>query len=101
MEFLQELNNCLIGKSELTTLILGDDWNCTLSKNDKIGGKPWKTANYRNLVLTTTGILDLVDLQNVRHPKLRKLSYESKAPTVKSRIYFFCRQKLDTIRQKE
>ena len=68
MEFLQELKNCLIGKSELTTLIIGGDWNCNLSKNDKIGGKPWEAANYRNLVLTTTVILDL---QRERHPILR------------------------------
>ena len=53
LEFLQELNNCLIDKSELTTLIVGGDWNCTLSKHDKIGGKPWKATNYTNLVLTT------------------------------------------------
>ena len=89
LEFLQELNNCLIDKSELTTLIVGGDWNCTLSKNDKIGGKPWKATNYRNLVLTTMDILDLVDIQRERHPKLRKYSYESKALKVKSRIYFF------------
>ena len=47
-------------------------------------------------------ILDLVDIQRERHPKLRKHSYESKALKVKFRIYiFFGRQKLDTIRQKE
>ena len=102
LEFLQELNNCLIDKSELTTLIVGGDWNCTLSKNDKTGGKPWKATNYRNLVLTIMDILDLVDIQRERHLKLRKHSYESKALKVKSRIdYFFGRQKLDTIRQKE
>ena len=89
LEFLQELNNCLIDKSELTTLIVGGDWNCTLSKNDKIGGKPWKATNYRNLVLTTMDILDLVDIQRERHPKLRKYSYESKALKVKSRKTFF------------
>ena len=89
LEFLQELNNCLIDKSELTTLIVGGDWNCTLSKNDKIGGKPWKATNYRNLVLTTIDILDLVDIQRERHPKLHKYSNESKALKVKSRIYFF------------
>ena len=101
-QFLQELNNCLIEKSELTTLIVGGDWNCTLSKNDKIGGKPWKASNYKNLVLTTMDILDLMDIQRERHPKLRKCSYESKALKVKSRIdFFFGRQKLDTIRQKE
>ena len=96
------MSNCLIEKSELTTLIVGGDWNCTLSKNDKIGGKPWKASNYKNLVLTTMDILDLMDIQRERHPKLRKCSYESKALKVKSRIdFFFGRQKLDTIRQKE
>ena len=87
LEFLQELNNCLVGKSELTTMIVGGDWNCTLSKNDKIGGKPWKSTNYI-IVLTTMDILDLVDIQRERHPKLRKYTYESKALKVKCRIYF-------------
>ena len=66
LEFLQELNNCLIEKLELTILIVGGDWNCTLSKNDKIVGKPWKATNYRNLVLTTMDTLDLVDIQRER-----------------------------------
>ena len=35
LEFLQELNNCLINKSELSTLIVGGDWNCALTKKDK------------------------------------------------------------------
>ena len=102
LRFLQELNNCLIDKSEPTTLIVGGDWNCTLSKNDKIGGKPWKATSYRNLVLTTMDILDLVDIQRERQPKLRKYSYESKA--LKSKIQdriFFGGQKLDAIRRKE
>ena len=90
LEFLQELNNCLIDKAELTTLIVGGDWNCTLSKSDKIGGKPWKATNYRNLVLTTMDIFDLIDVQRVKHPKLHvhKYSYESKALKMKSRIDF-------------
>ena len=89
LEFLQELNNCPIGKSELTTLIVGSDWNCTLSKSDKIGGKPWKATNYRNIVLTTMDIFNLIDIQRVQHPKLRKYSYESKTLKIKSRIHFF------------
>ena len=32
LEFIQELNNCIIDKSELINLIVGGDWNCTLSK---------------------------------------------------------------------
>ena len=48
-------------------------------------------------------ILDLVNIQRERHPKLRKYSYESKALNVKSsrNKYYFASQKLDTIRQKE
>ena len=43
--FIQELNNLLIDKSELTSLIVGGDWNCTLHKNDKKGGVPWRPNN--------------------------------------------------------
>ena len=89
LEFIQELNNCLIDKSELTTLIVGGEWNCTLSKKDKVGGAPWKSTNYRNLILTTMDIFDIVNIQRVKHPKLRKYSYESKSLGVKSRIDFF------------
>ena len=32
LEFIQELNNCIIDKCELTNLIVGGDWNCTLTK---------------------------------------------------------------------
>jgi len=33
--FIQELNNCFIDQSEVTRLIIGGDWNCTLTKEDK------------------------------------------------------------------
>lgn len=89
LEFIQELNNCLIDKSELSELIVGGDWNCTLSKKDKIGGSTWKPTNYRDLVLITMDVFNLVDIQRQRHPKLRKYSYESKFLKVKSRIDFF------------
>ncbi|CAH3032799.1 unnamed protein product [Porites lobata] len=78
LDFLQNLNNCLIDKSEISTLIVGGDWNCTLSKIDKIGGTIWKPTNYRNLILTTMDAFDLVDIQRLRHPRLRKYSYDSK-----------------------
>ena len=99
LEFLQELNNCLIDKSELTTLIVGDDWNCTSSKNNKIGGKLWKATNYRNLVLTTMDILDHSKgtTSKIAQVLLRITGSKSK---IQNRL-FFGRQKLDTIRQKE
>ena len=34
-------------------------------------------------------MFDLVDIQRMRHPKLRKFTYESKSLKVKSRIDFF------------
>ena len=66
---MQELNNCIIDKSELSSLIVGGDWNCTLSKKDKIGGVPWKPSSYRNPIVTTLEMFDLVDIQRMRHPK--------------------------------
>ena len=89
LNFLQELNNVLIDKSELSKLIVGGDWNCTLTKKDKVGGTVWKPSNYRNLLLTTMEAFDLIDIQRVRHPQLRKYSYVSKALKLKSRIDFF------------
>jgi len=78
LQFMQELNNCILDKTELTSLIIGGDWNCTLSKKDKIGGAPWKPTIYSNLVSTTMEMFDLVDIQGVCHPKLPKFTYESK-----------------------
>ena len=89
LQFIQELNNCIIDKTELTSLIVGGDWNCTLTKKDKMGGAPWKSTVYSNLISTTMEMFDLVDIQRVRHPKLRKFTYESKALNLKSRIDFF------------
>ena len=79
LQFLQELNNCIIDKTELTSLIVGGDWNCTLTKKDKMGGAPWKPTIYSNLISTTMEMFDLIDIQRVRHPKLRKFTYESKS----------------------
>ena len=81
LEFLQNLN--------ISALIVGGDWNCTLSKMDKIGGTIWKPTNYQNLILTTMDTFDLVDIQRLRHPRLRKYSYASKSLKLKSRIDFF------------
>ena len=89
LQFLQELNNCIIDKTELTSLIVGGDWNCTLTKKDKMGGAPWKPTTYSNLISTTMELFDLIDIQRARHPKLRKFPYESKSLRVKSRIDFF------------
>ena len=54
-----------------------------------MGGVPWKPTIYSNLILTTMNMFDLIDIQRVRHPKVRKFTYESKFFRVKSRIDFF------------
>ena len=36
LEFMQELNNCIIDKTELSALIVEGDWNCTSSKKTKL-----------------------------------------------------------------
>ena len=35
-----------------------------LSKSDQIGGKHWNATNYRNVVLTSMEIFDLVDIHS-------------------------------------
>ena len=89
VRFIQELNCLLIYKSEITTLIVGGDWNCTLSKNDNKGGSPWRPLACRNLVNITMDTLDLVDIQRTRYSNVNKFSYWSKTLGVRSRIDFF------------
>lgn len=72
LEFLQELNNCIMDKSELSSLIVGGDWNCALKNKDKMGGTTWKPTVYGNLILATMDAFDLVDIQRLRHPRLKK-----------------------------
>ena len=95
-EFLQERNKCIIDKAELTTLIVGGDWNCTLSRNDKVGGKPWKATNYRNLILTTMDIFDLIDIQRV----IWFIWIKSSKTEIKNWFFFGC-QMSRTIRKEK
>ena len=89
LEFIQELNNCIVDKSEMTNIIIGGDWTCALTKKDKKGGAFWKPTPFRNLLLTTMETFDLIDIYRARHPNLQLFSYESKSLQVKSRIDFF------------
>ena len=75
LEFIQELNNCIIDKSEMTNIIIGGDWNCTLTKKDKKGGALWKPTPFRNLLLTTMETFDLIDIYRTRHPNSQHFSY--------------------------
>ena len=50
LEFIQKLNNYITDKSEFTNLIVGGDWNCTLTKKDKKGRAPWKPTQFDQTV---------------------------------------------------
>ena len=88
LQFMQQLNNCIIDKTEHTSLIAGVDWNGTLSQKEKIGCAPWRPTICSNLVFTIREMFDLVYNEKVRHSKLRNFTYESKSLKVKSRIDF-------------
>lgn len=60
-----------------------------MEKKDKKGGVRWRPTAYRNFVKITMDILDLVDIQRTRHPKLNAFSNVLRALGVKSRIDFF------------
>ena len=88
LQFIQELNNFLIDEAELTALIVGGEWNCTLFRKDKKGGARWKPTSFRNAILITMDVFDLIDIQREKYPNVNKYSYLSKALDVKSRIDF-------------
>jgi len=73
----------------MTNIVIGGDWNCTLTKKDKIGGAFWKPTPFRNLLVTTMETFDLTDIYRACHPNLQIFSYESKSLQVKSRIDYF------------
>ena len=89
LEFIRELNDCVIDKSEMTNIIIGGGWNCTLTKKDKKGRALWKPTPFINLLLTTMETFDLIDIYKTRHPNSQHFSYESKCLQVRSRIDFF------------
>ena len=84
LEFIQELNNCLIDKAQAASLVLGGDWNCTLSKKDKKGEVPWKPSQFRNMLLITMETFDLLHIPRTRHPNLNIYTYASKTLNVKT-----------------
>ena len=89
MQFIQNLNNWLTDKSELSSLRIIGDWNCTLTKKDKKGGLRWKPTIFRNSILNTMDMLHLIDIQRIKHLNVDKYSHESKALKMKSKTDYF------------
>ena len=85
--------------TELTTLIVGGDWNCTLTKKDKNGGDPWKQTSFKNCVLISMEMFNLIDEQRAQHPNTNIYAYFSNSLWVKSTIDFLLVAK-NTVRKK-
>ena len=94
LEFIQELKNCIVDKSEMTNIIIGGDWNCTLTKKDKKGGAFWKPTPFRNLLLTTMETFDLIDIYRARHPNLQLFFIRILIPTGQVENRLFSRGKI-------
>lgn len=45
-KFLLNLNRYLVSNTEISSLIVGGDWNVTLQAMDKKGGLPWRPTLY-------------------------------------------------------
>ena len=71
MQSMQELKDCIIDETELTSLIMGGDWNCTQSKKDKIGLHCALEAN--NLQLHQ--FMEMFDLVHIQIETLYKNLY--------------------------
>ena len=50
-KFLLTLNRYLMSHTEISNLIVGDDWNVTLQASDKKGGIPWRPTLYRDKLI--------------------------------------------------
>ena len=87
-EFIKNLSEFLLKKTDTSRLIIAGDWNCTLTKADKSGGVAWKSTNYRDAVGNLMSELNLIDIYRKLHPKTRSFTYESKTINLKSRIDF-------------
>ena len=77
-EFIKNLSEFLLKKTDTSRLIIAGDWNCTLTKADKSGGVAWKSTNYRDAVGNLMSELNLIDIYRKLHPKTRSFTYESK-----------------------
>ena len=75
--------------TEISNLIVGDDWNVTLQAIDKKGGTPWRPTLYRDKLVSLMYRIGLIDAFRKSNPNVRSFSYESKSLKVSSRIDFF------------
>ena len=91
-EFLKDLNQVLMCRANVNSLVVGGDWNVTLQKVDKHGKNTWKPTQYRNEILSIMEELDLLDIARELHPQKNIYTYESKQYSSKSRIDLHVKQ---------
>ena len=88
-KFLLNLNRYLVLNTEISSLIVGGDWNVTLQAMDKKGGLPWRPTLYRDKLVSIMDDIGLIDVFRKLNPNERSFSYESKSLKVSSRIDFY------------
>ena len=66
--FIKNPSEILISKADISSLIIGDDWNVTLEAIDKKGGIQWKPTIYQGLVVKFMKKLNLVDILRIKNP---------------------------------
>lgn len=88
-------------KSELSSLIVGGDWNYALSNKDKMGGTTWKPTVYGNLILATMDSR-LSKFPKVTAPKVEKIyiRIKSSGGKIQNRLFLSCK-KPDSICEEE
>ena len=89
MPFLQKIIHFLVTKTFVARVMMGGDWNATLSHLDKSGGFPWKETVYRNGLVSWMADLNLVDVYRTLRRNTKTYTYETKIQKLKSRIDYF------------
>ena len=83
-KFIQSLNEVLLSKVQIDSVIIGGDWNVTLESIDKKVGTQWKPSTYRDRLLLMMEELSLSDAFRKKNPSKKSYTYESKHLKVKS-----------------
>ena len=53
--FIKNLGRIVNSETDISRLVITGDWNTTLHRIDKSGGRPWKPTKYRDAILDLIG----------------------------------------------
>ena len=87
--FIKNLGRIVNSETDISRLVITGDWNTTLHRIDKSGGRPWKPTKYRDAILDLMDELNLVDIFRTLNSTKKAFTYESSVLNLKSRIDYF------------